>query len=106
MPKAKPEDARRVQFERPIPAHLMAIDGTWRRACAISDVSETSATLLVDSSIQGLAQKEFFLLLSSTGLAYRRCELELVNGNELRVSFLKVVKKKKPREAAPAPAGA
>jgi len=31
--------------------------------------------------MQGLALKEFFLLLSSTGLAYRRCRLDWVNGD-------------------------
>lgn len=31
----------------------------------------------------------FFLLLSSTGLAYRRCQLDRVNGEELEVSFLR-----------------
>jgi hypothetical protein len=33
--------------------------------------------------------KEFFLLLSSTGLAYRRCELVRVNGAEMDIQFLK-----------------
>ncbi len=40
-------------------------------------------------SIQGLNLKEFFLLLSSTGLAYRRCELVRVNGTEMDISFLR-----------------
>jgi hypothetical protein len=35
------------------------------------------------------------LLLSSTGLAYRRCELVRVNGTEIDVQFLKARKKKK-----------
>jgi hypothetical protein len=35
------------------------------------------------------------LLLSSTGLAYRRCELVRVNGAEIDVSFLKGKNKKK-----------
>jgi hypothetical protein len=39
--------------------------------------------------------KEFFLLLSSTGLAYRRCELERVNGTEIEVQFLKMGPKRK-----------
>ena len=43
----------------------------------------------VEGSIQGLNLKEFFLLLSSTGLAYRRCELVRVNGTEMEVSFLR-----------------
>jgi len=56
----------------------MAIDGTWRRNCVMDDVSQTGARLTVDSSIAGLNLKEFFLLLSSTGLAYHRCSLAWV----------------------------
>ena len=101
MSKEKPEDAHRVVFEHPIPAHMMAIDGTWRRSCTIRDVSEGSATLAVETSIEGLALKEFFLLLSSTGLAYRRCELDRINGGEIRVCFLRPKdKRKKARESA------
>jgi hypothetical protein len=68
---------------------MMAIDGTWRRRCTLKDVSETSATLQIDGSIEGLAVKEFFLLLSTVGLAYRRCELDGVNGDEINVRFLR-----------------
>ncbi|WP_249125762.1 hypothetical protein [Bradyrhizobium manausense] len=96
MPPHKKLDAKRVAFEHPLSAHMMAIDGTWRRACAVKDVSDHGATLLVEDSIEGLALKEFFLLLSSTGLAYRRCELEGVNGAEISVIFLKQ-KSKRPR---------
>jgi hypothetical protein len=42
------------------------------------------------SSIQGLILKEFFLLLSSSGLAYRRCELAWVNGDQIGVKFITV----------------
>jgi len=65
----------RVTFERGFSAHMMGIDGTWRRNCTMEDVSETGAKLTVEGSVEGLHLKEFFLLLSSTGLAYRRCEL-------------------------------
>jgi hypothetical protein len=43
----------------------------------------------------GLHLKEFFLLLSSTGLAYRRCELSWVNGDQIGVNFLKQGDKRK-----------
>jgi hypothetical protein len=79
----------RVTFERGIPAHMMGIDGTWRRDCVMEDVSETGAKLTVEGSVEGLNLKEFFLLLSSTGLAYRRCELSWVQGEQIGVSFLK-----------------
>jgi hypothetical protein len=67
----------------------MAIDGTWRRGCTLNDVSETGAKLTVESSIKDLSLKEFFLLLSSPGLAYRRCQLAWVNGDQIGVTFLK-----------------
>ena len=38
---------------------------------------------------------EFFLLLSSTGLAYLRCQLDRVNGGEISVSFLRQRDKRK-----------
>lgn len=92
---------QRVVFERGFPAQMMGIDGTWRRACILEDVSETGAKLTVESSIEGLHLKEFFLLLSSTGLAYRRCELGWVNGDQIGVNFLKPSdKKKKPAKQA------
>src|SRR6185369_10248320 len=86
----------RVSFERGINAHMMGIDGTWRRNCVMEDVSETGAKLTVEGSVEGLNLKEFFLLLSSTGLAYRRCELAWVNGDQVGASFLKQTEKKKP----------
>ncbi len=85
----------RVTFERGISAHMMGIDGTWRRECAVEDISEIGAKLTVEGSIEGLHLKEFFLLLSSTGLAYRRCELAWVNGDQVGVNFLKQENKKK-----------
>jgi hypothetical protein len=85
----------RVTFERGFSAHMMGIDGTWRRNCIMEDVSETGAKLSIEGSVEGLNLKEFFLLLSSTGLAYRRCELSWVNGDQIGVTFLKQVDKKK-----------
>jgi hypothetical protein len=79
----------RVIFETGFKAHLMGIDGTWRRECRMEDISEIGAKLTVPGAIKGLQMKEFFLLLSSTGLAYRRCELAWVNGEQIGVNFLK-----------------
>lgn len=92
----------RVTFERGFSAHMMGIDGTWRRNCIMEDVSETGAKLTVEGSVEGLNLKEFFLLLSSTGLAFRRCELVRVNGDEVGVKFVedKVPSKKKGRALA------
>jgi len=78
----------------------MGIDGTWRRDCMLNAISDTDAILTVEGSIQGLNLKEFFLLLSSTGLAYRRCELVRVNGTEIDVQFLKGKNKKKKKGPA------
>ncbi|HXH43100.1 MAG TPA: PilZ domain-containing protein [Bradyrhizobium sp.] len=93
--KADQRGNNRVVFERGVPAQMMGIDGTWRRDCTMEDVSDTGAKLTIDGSVEGLHLKEFFLLLSSTGLAYRRCELAWVNGDQIGVNFLKVGEKKK-----------
>ena len=79
----------RVTFSRGYDVCIMAIDGTWRRDCQLNSISDTDATLTVEGSIQGLNLKEFFLLLSSTGLAYRRCELVRVNGADMDIHFLR-----------------
>ncbi|MGM4906878.1 PilZ domain-containing protein [Tardiphaga sp. 866_E4_N2_1] len=88
----------RVIFARGFDVWIMAIDGTWRRECVMKDASETGAQLITKNSIGGLNLKEFFLLLSTTGLAFRRCELAWVNGDQLGVNFLRPGRKS-PRPA-------
>lgn len=85
----------RVGFERGVDVQIMGIDGTWRRSCQMLDVSEGGAMLAVMGSVGELDLKEFFLLLSSTGLAYRRCKMVRVNGDRIGVIFLKHECKKK-----------
>jgi hypothetical protein len=85
----------RVDFERGIHVHMMGIDGTWRRNCLMIDVSQTGARLCVEGSLEGLDLKEFFLLLSSTGLAYRRCRLVRIAGDQIGVEFLAATAKPK-----------
>lgn len=87
--------AERVTFSRGYDVCIMAIDGTWRRDCQLNAISDYDASLTVEGSVQGLNLKEFFLLLSSTGLAYRRCELVRVNGSEMDIQFLKGKNRKK-----------
>lgn len=79
--------AKRVVFARGYDAHMMAIDGTWQRACTVVDISDAGAGLRVDSPMSGLPLKEFFLVLSSNGFAFRRCQLAWVNGDRIGVSF-------------------
>jgi hypothetical protein len=85
----------RVDFERGIPVFIMGIDGTWRRDCMMFDVSQSGARLCIEGSFEGLDLKEFFLLLSSTGLAYRRCRMVRVAGEQIGVEFLAREKAKK-----------
>ncbi len=79
--------SQRVRFEHSRHAQLMAIDGTWRLPCTIDNVSDGGAKLTLGDSVQGLQLKEFFLVLSSMGLAYRHCRLVWVNGDQIGVSF-------------------
>ena len=87
--------SERVDFERGIHVHIMGIDGTWRRDCMMIDVSQTGARLLIEGSFEGLDLKEFFLLLSSTGLAFRRCRMVRIAGDQIGVQFLERDKSKK-----------
>ena len=84
----------RVTFSRGYDVCIMAIDGTWRRDCKLNAISDTDAVLTVEGSIQGLNLKEFFLLLSSTGLAYRRCELVWIDGTMAGLHFINSDRKK------------
>lgn len=90
----------RVTFSRGYDVCIMAIDGTWRRDCQLNAISDTDAVMTLEGSIQGLNLKEFFLLLSSTGLAYRRCELVRVNGSQMDIQFIKGKTKSKNKKSA------
>jgi hypothetical protein len=92
--------SERVTFSHGYGVCIMGIDGTWRRDCLLNAISDNDAILTVEGSITGLNLNEFFLLLSSTGLAYRRCELVRVNGTEIDVAFLKGRNRKKPSGAS------
>ena len=88
--------ALRVQIEHSHPVNLMGVDGTWRRSCFLLDVSESGAKLEVEGPVNVLQAREFFLLLSSTGLAFRRCELVWIDGAQVGVRFIaKDLKKKR-----------
>jgi hypothetical protein len=87
--------SERVAFERGIHVYIMGIDGTWRRDCLMFDVSQTGARLRIEGSFEGLDLDEFFLLLSSTGLAFRRCRMVRVAGDQIGVQFLAREKLKK-----------
>jgi hypothetical protein len=93
--------SERVDFERGIHVFIMGIDGTWRRDCMMFDVSQTGARLCIEGSFEGLDLKEFFLLLSSTGLAYRRCRMVRVAGDQIGVEFLARDKAKKKSQKRP-----
>ena len=85
----------RVRLEHRHAVNLMGVDGTWRRSCVLIDVSATGAKIEVEGSIDVLQAKEFFLLLSSTGLAFRRCELVWIDGCNAGVRFVKAKPAKK-----------
>jgi hypothetical protein len=82
-------DHARVNFSRGVAVNILAIDGTWRRAAQMLDVSEDGAKLEIEDNIAGLNLKEFFLVLSSVGTAFRRCELAWVQGSEVGVRFIR-----------------
>lgn len=93
--------ASRVKMDHKRPVNLMGSDGTWRRSCVLLDVSQTGAKVEVEGTLDVLQAKEFFMLLSSTGLAYRRCELVWIDGTMAGVHFI-TDNKRKPASAQPA----
>jgi len=80
--------ASRVRFEHRYPVNLMGVDGTWRLSCTLIDISQSGAKLELEGSAKVLQAKEFFLLLSSIGLAFRRCELVWIDGVQVGVRFV------------------
>lgn len=86
--------SERVRLEHEYPANLMGVDGTWTRRCVLLDISATGAKLQVEGTLEVLGAREFFLLLSSTGLAFRRCELVRTDGSEVGVRFINDKKRK------------
>jgi hypothetical protein len=91
--------ATRVRFDHTHRVNLMAVDGTWRLSCYLLDASASGAKLEIEGPADVLQSKEFFLVLSSTGLAFRRCEMIWVDGSQIGVKFIENEKGKKPRFA-------
>jgi PilZ domain len=89
LPPEKRKD-RRVEFSRDVDFHMVAIDGTWRRACLMVDVSAGGAKLIATEPLEGLKIEEFLLVLPGTNVAFRRCKLAWVNGDQLGVHFLDI----------------
>jgi hypothetical protein len=87
--------ALRVRMEHKQAVNLMGSDGTWRRSCFLLDVSQTGAKIEVEGTLDVLQAKEFFMLLSSTGLAYRRCELVWIDGTMAGIHFVTADSRKK-----------
>lgn len=90
--------SNRVEFSHGVDVQMVAIDGTWSKRCVMLDVAAGGAKLAVADSIEGVSLKEFFLVLSTTGRAFRRCELAWINGDQIGVRFLEA--RPKPKKAA------
>ncbi|CEG08454.1 hypothetical protein BN961_01869 [Afipia felis] len=88
MEQKQRRKADRIQFGKGFAMRIIAIDGSWVRACNILDVSEEGALLHFEKSLSGLNLDEFFLALSSTGVAFRRCKMAWVNGEQMGVHFI------------------
>jgi hypothetical protein len=87
--KQEKRKAQRIQFGVGHTMKIIAIDGSWFRNCTMLDVSDSGAMLQFKDALSGLNLDEFFLSLSSTGVAFRRCKLAWVNGDQMGVTFIK-----------------
>ena len=79
--------ASRVRFDMGYPARIMAIDGTWYRDCNLEDISQTGAKVSITGTLAGLNLNEFFLVLSTSGTAHRRCQMIWVTGETMGLRF-------------------
>jgi hypothetical protein len=78
----------RVEFDQPLEARAMTIDGTWSGDCLLIDISETGARLKVTG--HAIELTEFFLMLTSFGPpVFRLCKRVWVQGDLMGVSFNK-----------------
>jgi PilZ domain len=95
----------RVRFDMGYPARIVAIDGTWFRDCYMEDVSQTGAKVTVTGTLEGLNLSEFFLALSPTGNAYRKCQMVWLKGETIGVRFAsaKPTTSSRPRRGVQAP---
>jgi PilZ domain-containing protein len=79
---------RRVEFSAGVDVHIVASDGTWRLPCLMMDVAEGGAQLLLQKSLGSTRLTEFLLALSTTGGAFRRCEVVWMQENRIGVRFI------------------
>ncbi len=78
----------RVSFERSLKSYIVGIDGSWRVACLMSDISQTGARLTITDPSIAVTHKEFFLAISTSGAVHRRCEVIRRDGDQLGVRFV------------------
>jgi hypothetical protein len=79
-------EKKRVEFDLPIPAKVMSIDGTWSCDALLIAISDTEGEIEARGKAAELA--EFFLLLTSFGNpVFRRCKRKWVRGPLIGVNF-------------------
>ncbi len=77
----------RVTLGRGSDVCIMGIDGT----CSVMACSQANSIRMRCARSRArsrVSTSRIFLLLSSTGLAYRSCELVRVNGSDMNIQFL------------------
>lgn len=78
----------RVEFRDGYAARISARDGSWQRRCFVADISQTGARLVIEGTLAGLDLADFYLLLSRTGNAHRRCRKVWAKDDQIGISFV------------------
>ena len=84
---AEKRQVKRVVFARGIPLRIIALDGTSYQEVMLLDISDEGARLSVDRALVPSMTKEFFLVLTSSASAYRRCVVIWINGTHVGCGF-------------------
>jgi PilZ domain len=83
------ERRRSIREQVQIPAWIDACDGSQLRSCAIVDVSESGARIMVSSP--ALLPKDFWLVLTKDGMKRRLCRMVWCTDTQVGVKYLGAV---------------
>jgi hypothetical protein len=83
----------RVAFQPGLGVGIVALDGTWSSDCTMLDASEGGVLLQLDKPPDPSTVGEFFLSLTKTGKAFRRCELSWISDGRIGARFVTQDKK-------------
>ncbi len=82
---------KRVVFMRGLPAHIVALDGSWTLPCRVLDISQSGAKITLASMPEDIRLADFSLKFAAS--VTRRCRVARVDGNDIGLEFIQTTAK-------------